>query len=113
MHAKECALAVSAGVGAGIAIGLCISKLSHFFYKLKSNAERSHSKGKNHGRQDGVECNWLKPDDLDTDDIISEQLTRNIQFFGLKSQKKISDSFVVVVGLGVSFRQLPVSKMYF
>lgn len=109
MHAKECALAVGAGVGAGIAISLCISKLSHLLYKIKLNDERSQDK--DHGREEGVDCNWLKPEDLDTDDIISEQLTRNIQFFGLESQKKISDSFVVVVGLGVSFRQLPVSKM--
>lgn len=34
------------------------------------------------------------------DEIISEQLTRNIQFFGIKSQQKVSESFVVVIGLG-------------
>ncbi len=34
------------------------------------------------------------------DDVVAEQLTRNVQFFGLEGQKKITDSFVVVVGLG-------------
>lgn len=37
------------------------------------------------------------------DDIVSEHLTRNIQFFGLEAQKHISNAFVVVVGLGVSY----------
>jgi tRNA A37 threonylcarbamoyladenosine dehydratase len=40
--------------------------------------------------------------DFDQDDILMEQLTRNVQFFGLEAQKKIARSFVVVVGLGVS-----------
>lgn len=34
------------------------------------------------------------------DDIIREQLTRNIQFFGESGQKRITESRVVVVGLG-------------
>ncbi|GMH32893.1 hypothetical protein BSKO_00727 [Bryopsis sp. KO-2023] len=34
------------------------------------------------------------------DDILREQLTRNIQFFGEESQLKVANSFVVVVGLG-------------
>ena len=33
--------------------------------------------------------------------MVSEQLTRNIQFFGLEKQQRIADAFVVVVGLGV------------
>lgn len=43
---------------------------------------------------------------LEHDDIIAEQLTRNIQFFGLDGQKKITESFVVVVGLGVRYEAL-------
>jgi hypothetical protein len=39
--------------------------------------------------------------DFDQDDILSEQLTRNVQFFGLEAQKRIGRAFVVVVGLGV------------
>ncbi|GMI66117.1 hypothetical protein like AT5G37530 [Hibiscus trionum] len=34
------------------------------------------------------------------DEIVSEQLTRNIQFFGLDSQEKVTTSYVVVIGLG-------------
>ncbi|XP_075664984.1 tRNA threonylcarbamoyladenosine dehydratase isoform X1 [Castanea sativa] len=34
------------------------------------------------------------------DEIVSEQLTRNIQFFGLESQQKVTASYVVVIGLG-------------
>ncbi|KAE8654994.1 translation initiation factor-related family protein [Hibiscus syriacus] len=34
------------------------------------------------------------------DEIVSEQLTRNIQFFGLDSQEKVTSSYVVVIGLG-------------
>lgn len=34
------------------------------------------------------------------DEVLVEQLTRNIQFFGLEAQQKIADAFVVVVGLG-------------
>ncbi|XP_045815755.1 tRNA threonylcarbamoyladenosine dehydratase-like [Trifolium pratense] len=39
-------------------------------------------------------------DDLLKDEIVSEQLTRNIQFFGFESQQKVSASYVVVIGLG-------------
>ncbi|XP_072953558.1 uncharacterized protein [Typha angustifolia] len=38
--------------------------------------------------------------DLLTDEVVSEQLTRNIQFFGIESQRKVTESFVVVIGLG-------------
>ncbi|KAJ0987270.1 hypothetical protein J5N97_005626 [Dioscorea zingiberensis] len=34
------------------------------------------------------------------DEVVSEQLTRNIQFFGIESQQKVTESFVVVIGLG-------------
>ena len=39
---------------------------------------------------------------FETDEILAEHLTRNIQFFGVEGQRKIQDAFVVVVGLGVS-----------
>ncbi|XVF28853.1 hypothetical protein REPUB_Repub15cG0067800 [Reevesia pubescens] len=35
-----------------------------------------------------------------SDEIVCEQLTRNIQFFGLDSQQKVTTSYVVVIGLG-------------
>ena len=36
------------------------------------------------------------------DEVLKEQLTRNIQFFGEGVQLDLAKSFVVVVGLGVS-----------
>ena len=39
-------------------------------------------------------------EDFDKDPVLAEQLTRNVQFFGLDGQKKVVNSFVVVVGLG-------------
>nr|KYP40036.1 Uncharacterized protein C1A6.10 [Cajanus cajan] len=39
-------------------------------------------------------------EDLLKDEIVSEQLTRNIQFFGSESQQKVTASYVVVIGLG-------------
>ncbi|KAJ6364536.1 hypothetical protein OIU76_029487 [Salix suchowensis] len=38
--------------------------------------------------------------DLLADEIVSEQLTRNIQFFGFEAQQKVTTSYVVVIGLG-------------
>ncbi|XP_010553886.1 PREDICTED: tRNA threonylcarbamoyladenosine dehydratase [Tarenaya hassleriana] len=38
--------------------------------------------------------------DILADEIVSEHLTRNIQFFGLESQRKVTGSYVVVIGLG-------------
>ncbi|CAA7035638.1 unnamed protein product [Microthlaspi erraticum] len=38
--------------------------------------------------------------DLLNDEIVSEHLTRNIQFFNLESQRKVTESYVVVIGLG-------------
>ena len=35
------------------------------------------------------------------DEILAEQFTRNVQFFGADGQQGIFDAFVVVVGLGV------------
>ncbi|KAL7610574.1 hypothetical protein Lser_V15G12048 [Lactuca serriola] len=42
----------------------------------------------------------MDPVDLLKDDIVSEQLTRNIQFFGFDAQQKVTTSYVVVIGLG-------------
>lgn len=40
---------------------------------------------------------------FEQDEVLAEQLTRNVQFFGLAKQKCITNSFVVVIGLGVSW----------
>ena len=36
------------------------------------------------------------------DEVLSEQLARNVQFFGAEAQQRVAGAFVVVVGLGVS-----------
>ena len=42
------------------------------------------------------------------DEILREQFTRNVQFFGQEGQLKVASAFVVVIGLGVSMqRQWP------
>ncbi|KAA8530687.1 hypothetical protein F0562_005379 [Nyssa sinensis] len=48
----------------------------------------------------GQENHVMASLDLLKDEIVSEQLTRNIQFFGLESQQKVTASYVVVIGLG-------------
>ena len=40
--------------------------------------------------------------DWEGDEVVGEQLTRNVQFFGAEGQRRVSAAFVVVVGLGVS-----------
>lgn len=40
-------------------------------------------------------------DNLLEDEILTEQFTRNVQFFGKEGQLKVAKSFVVVIGLGV------------
>lgn len=35
------------------------------------------------------------------DEVLAEQFTRNVQFFGQQGQIKIANAFVVVIGLGV------------
>lgn len=59
---------------------------------VSGNAKAYTVAGNQNGRVAGL--------DLLKDEIVSEQLTRNIQFFGLKSQQKVTASYVVVIGLG-------------
>lgn len=69
--------------------------------------ERTPSRWLSSGAPDGIapveksgveveECEFLR------DEIVREQLTRNLQFFGEQGQAAVSSSLVVVVGLGVS-----------
>jgi len=38
---------------------------------------------------------------FEDDEILKEQFTRNVQFFGQDGQSRVTQSFVVVIGLGV------------
>jgi hypothetical protein len=47
--------------------------------------------------------------DYEGDEVLEEQFTRNVQFFGSEGQRRAARAFVVVVGLGVR-HQLPAPK---
>lgn len=68
---------------------------------LESNGKKSMSntvvKGSNLTSANDYSTGYL---DMLKDDIVSEHLTRNIQFFGPDSQQKVTTSYVVVIGLG-------------
>ncbi|KAL8125454.1 tRNA threonylcarbamoyladenosine dehydratase isoform X2 [Apium graveolens] len=68
---------------------------------LETNGETCMSnttvQGSNFTSTDDYSTTYL---DMLKDDIVSEHLTRNIQFFGLDSQQKVTTSYVVVIGLG-------------
>ncbi|GMP25673.1 hypothetical protein CsSME_00002428 [Camellia sinensis var. sinensis] len=77
-------------VGAGALLG---SVTTIALFRLIARAVKGHDVcgDQNHERPNV---------DLLKDEIVSEQLTRNIQFFGIESQQKVSASYVVVIGLG-------------
>lgn len=85
----------------GIGVGVGIATV-YFTYK-RNNRIRGNICDHKHPTSDSQPAlqGSFTPNDLEDDDIIAEQLTRNIQFFGIEGQKKISGSFVVVIGLGV------------
>ncbi|KAJ4731213.1 tRNA threonylcarbamoyladenosine dehydratase [Rhynchospora pubera] len=96
-------------IGAGAVFGslstLALLKLSHRYYAKRHGkslpngalAEDDGTNGK--ASNEDLVRNFVETDML-ADEIVSEQLTRNIQFFGLESQRKVTQSFVVIIGLG-------------
>ncbi|KAJ3699370.1 hypothetical protein LUZ61_003075 [Rhynchospora tenuis] len=95
-------------IGAGAVFGsistLALLKLSHMYYvkrhgKSMSNGALAEDGTNGKASNEGLARNFVGSDML-ADEIVSEQLTRNIQFFGLESQRKVTQSFVVIIGLG-------------
>lgn len=75
-------------IGTVIGASLTFSYFTYQYTKLKKNQIKSK-------KQNNTNHNFLQ------DKIVREHLTRNIQFFGESSQAIISNSFVIIIGLGV------------
>ncbi|KAF4365925.1 hypothetical protein G4B88_007869 [Cannabis sativa] len=96
-------------MGAGILLGSASTLfLLRLMSRWQSNAAKTqlknwvssantkcHAVGEDPTSNHGMACA-----DILSDDIVSEQLSRNIQFLGLESQHKVIGSYVVVIGLG-------------
>ncbi|CAD6339643.1 unnamed protein product [Miscanthus lutarioriparius] len=101
-RAKEWLLAAAAGAAVGaLSAAAVMNHLSrskrregHVRNLLESNGMTAGNTRSN--RHLGA----VGSSDLLSDEVVSEQLTRNIQFFGMDSQKKVTESYVVVIGLG-------------
>ncbi|CAN6466767.1 unnamed protein product [Victoria cruziana] len=99
-------------IGAGVIMGSCATlallKLLSPNAKKKRSINSTGFKGADHvnnfisgaKKKENDEGAEVVVHDLMEDEIVSEQLTRNIQFFGLEFQRKVTKSFVVVIGLG-------------
>ena len=90
---------------AGLVAGLAGSYVLWKYHQSRSSrSSRMSALGKpveeNQIKEKGKPA--AKMDGVLTDEVLKEQLTRNIQFFGEKVQLDLANSFVVVVGLGVS-----------
>lgn len=90
-----------AAVGAAIALGAL-----QCGYRREWNASRRQYGAAIQERQgspaSSVQGSSRGMSDFVSDEVLSEQFTRNVQFFGQGGQLKIANAFVVVVGLGVS-----------
>nr|CAB3467678.1 unnamed protein product [Digitaria exilis] len=103
-RAKEWLLAAGAGAAVGaLSVATVMNLLSRSKRRegyvrklLESNGVAAGSGNARSSRHLGAVGN----SDLLSDEVVSEQLTRNIQFFGMDSQKKVTESYVVVIGLG-------------
>lgn len=98
-----CSLQILAGgaVGAAIALGV-----QQYWYRREWNASRRQYSALTETEQQPplspVQDSSCGLSDFVSDEVLSEQFTRNVQFFGRDGQLKIANAFVVVVGLGVS-----------
>ncbi|KAM3188851.1 hypothetical protein ACQJBY_067664 [Aegilops geniculata] len=99
-------LAAVAGVGAAFG-ALSTAAVFSFLSRAKRREGYVRKLLESNGGAGGTRAGSTGPgarlhdsSDLLSDEVVAEQLTRNIQFFGVESQKKVTESFVVVIGLG-------------
>ena len=98
-----CSFQILAGgaVGAAIALGV-----RQYWYRREWNASRRQYSAiadkEQRSPSSPVQGSSCGLSDFVSDEVLSEQFTRNVQFFGQDGQLKIANAFVVVVGLGVS-----------
>ena len=78
---------------------VCVAALQ--YKSRRSFAENVPSSHKNESKPSGPDDTSKGLHSALEDEILSEQFTRNVQFFGGKGQQDILDAFVVVIGLGV------------
>ncbi|XP_020517827.1 tRNA threonylcarbamoyladenosine dehydratase isoform X1 [Amborella trichopoda] len=88
------------GCSASLALYKLLSRRAGFHGFRNTKVYLSGSPDNNDANTGRLGDQGLMSLDLLKDEIVSEQLTRNIQFFGLESQQKVTESFVVVIGLG-------------
>ena len=93
-HSQGAVIAAAAAAGAAAGAAICA------LYYLRSNASAQPPSPRPPSLAPTA-IPLASVRNFDEDDILAEQLTRNVQFFGLENQKLIAQSFVVVVGLGV------------
>ncbi|VAI84845.1 unnamed protein product [Triticum turgidum subsp. durum] len=101
-------LLLTAVAGVGAAFGaLSTAAVFSFLSRAKRREgyvrkllESNGGAGGPHAGKTGPGARLHDSSDLLSDEVVAEQLTRNIQFFGVESQKKVTESFVVVIGLG-------------
>ncbi|TMW93527.1 hypothetical protein EJD97_011537 [Solanum chilense] len=93
---------IGAGALLGSAATIAISKLLSDPLPINSQSvgKGCTSEAVQSNGLSGSKCNGLATPNPLTDEVVSEQLTRNIQFFGLEAQQKVTASYVVVIGLG-------------
>ncbi|XP_010321487.1 tRNA threonylcarbamoyladenosine dehydratase isoform X2 [Solanum lycopersicum] len=92
---------IGAGALLGSAATIAISKLLSDPLPINNHVGKGYtSEAVQSNGLSGSKCNGLATPNPFTDEVVSEQLTRNIQFFGLEAQQKVTASYVVVIGLG-------------
>lgn len=101
MEEKVKSLALlGAGALLGSAAAVAILKLLPRSLRKECIREAAKLNGFQQDNHPRIDNHHVASIDLLNDDVVSEQLTRNIQFFGLESQQKVTQSYVVVIGLG-------------